>query len=128
MLAVTGLYAGLLALLLLALSVAVIHGRREAKVGFGDGDNTMLARRIRGHGNFAEYVPMVLMLMAIAELNQVPEWRIHVVGAALLAGRLLHGYCFVCTESHPPTRAGGMVLTFAALLIGSLNCLWSVLA
>ncbi len=82
MLAVTGLYAGLLALLFLALSVAVIHGRREAKVGFGDGGNTMLARRIRGHGNFAEYVPMVLILMAIAELNQDPDWRIHIVGPA----------------------------------------------
>jgi len=128
MLAVTGLYAGLLALLFLALSVAVVRGRGVAKVGLGDGGNTMLARRIRGHGNFAEYVPMVLILMAIAELNQAPEWGIHIVGAALLAGRLLHGYCFVCTESHSPTRVGGMVLTFAALLMGSLNCLLSVFA
>ncbi len=102
--------------------------RATARVGFGDGGNTILGRRIRGHGNLAEYVSMVLILMVIAELNQVPEWRIHVVGAALLVGRLLHGYCFACTESHPPTRVGGMVLTFAALLIGSLNCLWIVFA
>ena len=88
----------------------------------------MLGRRIRGHGNFAEYLAMVSILMVIAELNQVPEWHIHVVGAALLAERLLHGYCFACTESHPPTRVGGMVLTFAALLIVSLNCLWIVFA
>ena len=77
--------------------------------------------------NFAEYVPMILLLMGFAELGQSPDWRIHFVGIALLAGRLLHGYCFIFTESNSPSRAGGMILTFIALIAGALSCLWSAL-
>ena len=47
--------------------------------------------------NFAEYAPFVLLLMGIAKLSGTPAWRLHVIGGLLLAGRLLHVYCFACT-------------------------------
>ena len=76
MLTITALYAGLLALLFLALSINVIRYRRGEQVSLGDGGKRKLARGIRAHGNFAEYVPLVLVLMSIAELSQAPRVRI----------------------------------------------------
>ena len=73
--------------------------------------------------NFAEYAPFVLLLMEIAKLSGTPAWRLHVIGGLLLAGRMLHVYCFACTKGHVPSRFGGMVLSFAALLGGAVLCL-----
>jgi uncharacterized membrane protein YecN with MAPEG domain len=61
------LYAGLLALWLVVLSLRVIQARRAARVSLGDGGNRALQRAIRGQANFAEYVPIALLLLLILE-------------------------------------------------------------
>lgn len=124
MLTITALYAGLLALLFFGLSVVVIRRRGSEKVSLGGGGKAPLERAIRGHANFAEYVPLILILMGIMELSEVAAWRLHLMGGLLLVGRLMHGYCFAFTESLPFARTGGVLLTFLALAIGSLSCLW----
>ena len=124
-LSITALYAGVLGLLFFALSANVIRIRRADKVSLGHEGNVALERAVRGHANFAEYVPLVLLLMGIAELGDTPLWRLHLLGGLLLTGRLLHAYCFALTESHFPTRFGGMLLTFIALVAGSVECLRS---
>ena len=123
MLTITAFYAGLLGLLFFGLSIVVIRRRGTEKVSLGDGGKAVLERAIRAHGNFAEYVPLILILLGIMELNQVAVWRLHLLGGLLLVGRLLHAYCFTFTESFPPARVGGMALTFTALIIGALSCL-----
>lgn len=55
---ITMAYAGLLALMFVALSARVIVRRRSAHAALGDGDDNDLSRRIRAHGNFAEYAPL----------------------------------------------------------------------
>ncbi len=45
---------------------------------------------IRAHGNFAEYVPLTLLLMALCELAGVGALWLHLGGVLLLAGRILH--------------------------------------
>lgn len=124
MLTITALYAGLLGLLFLGLSIVVIRRRGSEEVGLGSGGKVPLERAIRGHGNFAEYVPLVLILISIMELNQIAVWLLHLTGGLLLLGRLMHGYCFAFTESLVPARVGGALLTFVALVIGSVSCLW----
>ncbi len=121
--ATTALYAGILGLLLFALSINVISKRRSENIALGHDGNTRLERAIRAQANFAEYVPFVLLLMGIAEMNETPVWRLHLIGGLLLTGRLLHAYCFALTESHFPSRFAGMVLTFAALAGGAGECL-----
>ena len=69
---VTPIYAGLLALLFILLSMRVIGTRRAARVALGDGGIPALLRRQRVHGNFAEYAPLALLLMALAELQGLP--------------------------------------------------------
>lgn len=118
-------YAGALGLWFLVLSVRVILGRvGPGNPSLGDGGKTEMLRRIRGHGNFAEYVPLVLAMIGFLELSGEPKWIIHALGASLLAGRLLHGYAFSFTENNPFGRTGGVVLTLVCLFAASSLCLY----
>ncbi len=116
-LSITLLYGGALALWFLVLTVRVIQGRSgPGAPSLGDGGDLMLQRRIRGHANFVEYVPLILVLLGMLELNGSAPWLLHAIGASLLVGRLLHGYSFAFTEQNVPGRVGGIVLTLLALL------------
>ena len=117
--AVTPLYASLLAFLYIALIFAVIRNRYRLKVSLGDGGHTDLNRVIRGHGNFSEYVPMALLLMAIAEIANADKTLIHTIGAMLLGGRVLHAYALAMTADNMPARRWGMILTIFAIAIGA---------
>jgi hypothetical protein len=126
MLTVTSLYGGLLALWFMVLSVRVILGRAgPGKPSLGDGGNPEMLRRIRGHANFAEYVPLILVLLAVLELCGTPKWQLHALGSALLAGRLLHGYAFSFTQEHVFGRSAGIALTFASLLGAGALCAYT---
>lgn len=70
---VSALYASTLALLFVALCARTIMARRRARVALGDGGDRILQRRLRAHGNFAEYVPIGLILMALAEFQGAPD-------------------------------------------------------
>jgi uncharacterized membrane protein YecN with MAPEG domain len=52
--------------------------------------NPALLLAMRRHANFAEWVPLALMLIALLELNGVSTRAIHSLGAALVIARLLH--------------------------------------
>lgn len=125
---ITALYAGLLAPLFLLLSVRVIRQRRGAKVAVGDGGDARLLRRMRVHANFAEYAPFALLLMALAESLQTWPWFLHLLGLALLAGRLSHAYGVSQQQETYSFRVFGMAATLgvtgaaaAACLFGSLQ-------
>lgn len=118
---ITALYAGLLGLLLIALSIGVSRQRMRHKVSLGDGGVRELSTAIRAQGNFIEYVPMALLLILLLELAGNPGWMIHTLGGALFLGRILHAHGI----NKPPregslTRRGGTVLTYLVLLIGGI--------
>lgn len=119
--AVTAFYAALLASLLVALSMRVIARRRSARVALGDGGDEELTRRIRAHANFAEYVPLALLLMLLAELSGTPAWLLHALGLALLSGRVVHAWALATANLR--ARVAGMGLTFGVLAAGALCCL-----
>nr|WP_265324035.1 MAPEG family protein [Aeromonas veronii] len=50
-------YAALLALLFVLLSIRTIRTRHSRKVALGHGDDPAMLRAMRVHANFAEYVP-----------------------------------------------------------------------
>lgn len=66
---ITLIYAGLLGLLFLGLSFWVVKRRAQFGVMIGQGEAPELLAAIRAHGNFAEYVPLTLLLMALCELS-----------------------------------------------------------
>ena len=100
----------------------VIRGRRKHGVSMLDGGNKDFARTIRGHANFAEYVPIILILLGISEFSNSPLYLIHAIGLMLLVGRIAHAWAFL----YGPNifaRQVGMLLTFGALIVGAMNCL-----
>jgi uncharacterized membrane protein YecN with MAPEG domain len=112
---ITPLYAGLLAILFLVLSIRVIQMRTN--VSLGDGGDPGLLRRIRGHANFAEYVPLILLMMAMLEYSGMRGWLLHVIGATLLVARVLHGIALSFTTKWKFGRFYGTLLTFIVLLL-----------
>ncbi len=125
---ITPIYAALLALMFVALSVRVIGARRSALVSLGDGGNRILLRRLRVHANFAEYVPLTLILMMLAEQQATPRAIIHGLGALLLTGRLVHAIGVSREPEKIWQRVTGMSLTFTALIAGSVVNLVAALA
>ena len=121
---VTPLYAGLLVLWFLVLSIRVIRRRGIDKIYLGDGGNSRIARIIRGHANFVEYVPLALLLMAMLELTHFSIYLLHGLGIVLLIARLLHGYAFSFTEKFVFGRVAGALLTFLVLGIEAVLCIY----
>lgn len=119
-LSITPVYAGLFALFFIFLSLRVALMRRSTRVSLGDGGNPELAHRTRVHGNFIEYVPLVLILMALAELQGQPAWTIHLIGVSLAIGRLAHAYALSQSPQILPLRTLGMIFTITALTAGAV--------
>lgn len=119
---ITAFYASLLAFVFLLLSARVIAQRREARVEIGYGESHELLRRSRVHANFAEYVPMALLLLAFAESLKAPSTALHVLGLGLLVGRILHAYALSQTPHVLRLRSLGMVLTLVAIGLAALLC------
>ena len=120
----TAVYAALLALLFVVLSVRVINARSAAKVMLGDAGNVALQRRMRAHANFAEYVPMAVVSMVLAEGLLASALLMHGMGVALLVGRLLHSIGISQTDEPFWMRVAGTAMTFAVMIVGALACLW----
>jgi uncharacterized membrane protein YecN with MAPEG domain len=121
--AITSVYLGILALLYAVLGLQVSRLRRGHKVLFGDGDNIKLRSAIRAHANFAEYVPLIVLMVALLEMSGLPAWRVHLLMGALLAARLLHPlgmYVGPRTLRFQICRVGGIVLTQLVLIGAAL--------
>ena len=87
---ITSIYASLSALLIVRLTLSVIKLRRKNRIIVGDGENEELQLAIRTHGNAVEYIPIALLLLLMLELNGAPKILIHLLGATLLIGRIIH--------------------------------------
>lgn len=87
---ITGMYAALAALMIVALARNVIALRRQHKVALGDGGHQDLLAAIRAHANAVEYLPIGLLLLLLLELSQGPAWLIHLLGSLFIIGRLIH--------------------------------------
>ena len=117
---ITGLYAALSALILVGLSLRVVGLRRRHRVGIGDGGHNDLAQSVRAQGNFIEYVPLALILLMALEASGGSAWLIHLLGIALVVGRLAHAAGLTRSRGTSFGRAFGASLTFLILLVGAV--------
>lgn len=125
---ITACYAGLLALLLVALSINVIRMRWQYRQGLGDGGHQALARAVRVQGNFIEYAPLGLILIWLLESAGFYPAVVHALGIALVLGRVAHGWGLSQSDGPSIGRAAGMFLTFSVLIVGGLLALyWALL-
>lgn len=119
-LAITSFYAAILALLYVVLAILVVRQRIKHRVGLGTGKEPRMLQTVRMHGNFAEYVPLLLILVALLELQQSPVWQLHLVAGLTLAGRVLHAVGLWQSSGTSVARFVGMLSTFAALIAGAV--------
>ncbi len=125
---ITPIYAGIIALLLIALSAIVSKGRGQYGAGIGDANNVDMKRRIRAQANLVEYAPIFLILAGFAEHNGLSPWAIHALCLAFLTGRILHAYSLLYAETYdgekltanPIWRICGMLLTLTSIAVLSI--------
>ncbi len=115
-LTITPIYAAVLALLVVGLTLRVVRLRWKFKVGIGTGDERDLAKAIRAHGNATETIPLALLLMLLVELGQVPAVALHSAGIALVIGRFAHAFGLSQHAGTSPGRMAGMLLTLLVVL------------
>lgn len=116
-LAVTPLYALPLAAIFLVLWFNVTRTRAALNISIGDGGNDSLHERIRCHGNFVEWVPMLLILMIVAELVGAGAFWLHLAGGLTVLGRVAHPFGLKARQATHVMRIVGNSTNIAALLI-----------
>lgn len=122
-LAITALYAGISALIILGLAILVVTQRLRSGVGVGVGDDDRLLRTVRMHGNAVEYIPLCLLLIAMLEANGAPGWYLHLLGLALVVGRLAHAQGLWSRPDRSPGRAIGMLTTWGVQAVAGVTCI-----
>jgi uncharacterized membrane protein YecN with MAPEG domain len=117
---ITGLYAGISALVLAFFYLLVVIERQKNKVSIGDGGSETLARRIRIHGNFIETVPFLLILLFLMENHAHSVYVLHVFGSLVILSRLLSFYGLRNAKGGIKARVTAGVLTNILFIIGGL--------
>ena len=114
-----GLYAGLLGILIIVLSLRVIALRGNPAFNwftFRNQGDISLQRAIRGHGNLTEYAPIFLILLYFVEKSGFDVTAVHWYGSVFVLGRLMHAVCFGFLEKNMFLRVGGTILTLFPIL------------
>ncbi|WP_111657000.1 MAPEG family protein [Isoalcanivorax indicus] len=121
LLPVTALYTGLFLLLILVLAANVVRQRLGGQVSLGDGGNRTLAQAIRAHGNATEYVPVVLIGLAVLELTGAPGAALHLYGGIFFLGRLLHAIGMTRPRAVNKARQLGIALSWLIMLAMAIH-------
>jgi uncharacterized protein len=124
--AITALYAGILALIVVALGINVTRHRVKLHVSLGDGGNPEMLRMIRLHGNAVEYIPLALVLMGLYETNGGNHVALHVAGIVLIVGRALQTWGMWGSEMPGLGRRAGQSLTWLTVALLAIANLWQI--
>jgi len=73
------------------LGIRIGQLRHRLKVSVGTGGHEAIERRMRAQLNFAENVPVILILIGLIEATGKGGTWLAVVGAVFMLGRVLHG-------------------------------------
>jgi uncharacterized membrane protein YecN with MAPEG domain len=114
---ITALYAAILAIIIVALGINVTIHRGKLRIPMGDGGNPTMIRMIRIHANACEYVPLALLLMLAYELNGGWHSALHIIGIALIVGRLSQSWTMFATDMPRFGRQIGQSLTWLSIAV-----------
>lgn len=125
---VSFLYAGLLGLLLIALSAQVSLTRRRLRVMLGAGAEEGMRQAIRVQANFVEYVPFAVLLLVLAEISGLPAGAVHGAGLLLVVSRIAHAIGLSQNPGLSFGRFYGTAGTWLVIVALSLWLLWATTA
>ncbi|MCJ2125194.1 MAPEG family protein [Methylobacterium sp. J-077] len=122
----TAFYAGLFALIYIGLSAWVMASRVSSDTLHGDGGNETLEKRIRTQGNFGEYVPLALILVALLEAGGGGPTLVRTLLIVLLVARVLHPFGMFAAKNSPvqfACRGGGILATLGVIAVAAVALL-----
>ncbi len=124
MVTTTALYAGILALISIVLANRAGMTRARLNIPLGDGGNSNLIAAIRGHANFTEFVPFIVVMMAMIELDGAQKWWLHALGGAIVLARIIHPLGLSTEQMSSPLRMIGSMMTAAVTVACAGLLIW----
>ena len=124
---IAGLYAGILALLLVVLAARIIRLRWKLRLGLGDGGDRTMLRAVRAHGNATEYLPITLLLLLVAELNHASPVLLHTGGCVFVVSRVLHAIGLTRSGGPSCPRTVGTVGTVTVVVVLAVTAILAFL-
>lgn len=121
---ITAFWTGLIGLLGVLLAINVVRNRLKLGVDIGDGGKDEMNRAVRVFGNFAEYVPLALVMIALLEMSGGTRWLIHALGAVLLAARLGHAWGLSSSSGRSLGRFVGTTATWIVIMVAGAMLVW----
>ncbi|MDX1734527.1 MAG: MAPEG family protein [Halioglobus sp.] len=92
---ITILFAAIFGLLHVVFTLRVGGYRFKSGVSLGDGGDEALLKRIRGHANFTENVPIGLLLILLNELTGLASQYVMAMAGVFLLARVMHYFTIV---------------------------------
>jgi len=119
-------YIALTLLLLIGVSFRVSVFRLRHQRGMGTDGNRDFDVAVRTQANLAEYAPLALIGLAVAELNGVPVAWIYWLGLIFIASRILHVWGMISGRGGThPARFVGIMGTWGMMVATGLLLLWN---
>ncbi len=115
------LYAGILGLMNFLIATRPGFMRGSTGISVGDGGNPQLLLAMRRHANFAEWVPLALLLIALLETQGVSATVIHSLGASLVVARAAHA---IGIKGDTVQGAGRAIGAFGTALVTIVTSVW----
>ncbi len=115
---ITSLAASILGLIFILQTFSVVGARFSHRAPFGlaeDGQSRTLMKRVRGHGNMAEQMPLFLIMLGLIEFQDLASFSTMLIIAAIfIGGRIAHAFYFLDIGAHWMFRRWGMIFTAVA--------------
>ena len=109
----------------IALSFNAAFTRRKSGLAVGEGNNEILLRAVRAHGNFTEFTPMFLIsLIIVDQLSKNCDY-VGILGLLFIIGRISHALSMFLKKGI--LRVIGMMLTLMPLISNLIYSLIFVL-
>ena len=119
--------AGAVLIILQAILMVLVGAHRiRNRINLGTGDDPVLERKIRRHGNLSENAALFIVVLPLAEMTVVPNEVIRILALVFIVGRILHAIALsTVAGSHgakagkifPIFRAVGAFATFGSFLV-----------
>ncbi len=109
---ITAIFAAIFAIISVPLSLQITMHYIKAGTRQGmpeTAGDEILRRKTRTHGNFIEYVPLALILLALMEISGASSLFLFSMGGSFVFARLIHAYGSMHHEA-PTLRAIGMMI------------------
>jgi hypothetical protein len=118
---ISALYAAIMGLFVIYMAKRVTDVRQVIKGQADESQKLSLNVARRAHGNAIEYIPIALILLALAEMNGWSVYWIHGLGSMFVLARFSHGYGFIKSAGKSSLfRFYGIVFSWVAIITLSI--------